>query len=223
MPSTAIGRLLKSHTASRLVEMQAQNGEVDTGDKEEYQEACTKAEEATTVSTTVTSGMDRMGMLPRLGNECQHATTAGRHHTPSRTVQNYGTRETNGMEGHSRGSFTRLTHPLHELLKPADKEGRPLPFQWGEDAEAIFTELKRRLTTVVTPPILAFLDMNRPFTVKPDVCKVSVGGLLIQKVNGKEVVIAYTSRALSAAKRNYSSVEREALGLVYCCRQGVTT
>uniref|UniRef100_A0A0G4FFF7 Reverse transcriptase domain-containing protein n=1 Tax=Chromera velia CCMP2878 TaxID=1169474 RepID=A0A0G4FFF7_9ALVE len=25
--------------------------------------------------------------------------------------------------------FARLTHPLHKLLKPADKEGRPLPFQ----------------------------------------------------------------------------------------------
>eukprot|EP00820_Chromera_velia_P029680 Cvel_12563.t1-p1 / transcript=Cvel_12563.t1 / gene=Cvel_12563 / organism=Chromera_velia_CCMP2878 / gene_product=Retrovirus-related Pol polyprotein from transposon, putative / transcript_product=Retrovirus-related Pol polyprotein from transposon, putative / location=Cvel_scaffold826:34113-36770(-) / protein_length=705 / sequence_SO=supercontig / SO=protein_coding / is_pseudo=false len=112
--------------------------------------------------------------------------------------------------------FARLTHPLHELLKPADKEGRPLPLQWGEEAEAIFTELKRRLTT---PPILAFPDMNRPFTVKPDACKVSVGGLLTQEVNGKEVVIAYASRALSAAERNYSPVEREALGLVYCCRQ----
>uniref|UniRef100_A0A0K6S7N2 Integrase catalytic domain-containing protein n=1 Tax=Chromera velia CCMP2878 TaxID=1169474 RepID=A0A0K6S7N2_9ALVE len=115
-----------------------------------------------------------------------------------------------------RPSFARLTHPLHELLKPADKEGRPLLFQWGEEAEVIFTELKRRLTT---PPILAFPDMSRPFTVKPDACKVSMGGLLTQEVNGKEVVIAYTSRALSAAERNYSPVEREALGLVYCCRQ----
>eukprot|EP00820_Chromera_velia_P026003 Cvel_1687.t2-p1 / transcript=Cvel_1687.t2 / gene=Cvel_1687 / organism=Chromera_velia_CCMP2878 / gene_product=Retrovirus-related Pol polyprotein from transposon, putative / transcript_product=Retrovirus-related Pol polyprotein from transposon, putative / location=Cvel_scaffold60:134955-138176(-) / protein_length=1074 / sequence_SO=supercontig / SO=protein_coding / is_pseudo=false len=117
---------------------------------------------------------------------------------------------------HFVADFARLTHPLHELLKPADKEGRPLPFQWGEEAEAIFTELKRHLTT---PPILAFPDMNRPFIVKLDACKVSVGGLLTQEVNGKEVVIAYTSRALSAAERNYSPVEREALGLVYCCRQ----
>uniref|UniRef100_A0A0G4H752 Uncharacterized protein n=1 Tax=Chromera velia CCMP2878 TaxID=1169474 RepID=A0A0G4H752_9ALVE len=58
--------------------MQAQDGdsEVDTGDEEEYQEACTEAEEVTTVSTTVTSGMDRMGMPHRSGNECQHATIA---------------------------------------------------------------------------------------------------------------------------------------------------
>uniref|UniRef100_A0A0G4HA46 Reverse transcriptase domain-containing protein n=1 Tax=Chromera velia CCMP2878 TaxID=1169474 RepID=A0A0G4HA46_9ALVE len=117
---------------------------------------------------------------------------------------------------HFVAGFTKLTHPLHELLKPADKEGRPLPFQWGEEAEAIFTELKRRLTT---PPILAFPDMSRPFTVKPDACKVSVGGFLTQEVNGKEVVIAYTSRALSTAERNYSPVEREALGLMYCYRQ----
>uniref|UniRef100_A0A0G4HAE2 Reverse transcriptase domain-containing protein n=1 Tax=Chromera velia CCMP2878 TaxID=1169474 RepID=A0A0G4HAE2_9ALVE len=76
---------------------------------------------------------------------------------------------------HFVAGFARLMHPLHELLKPADKEGRPLPFQWGEEAEAIFTELKRRLTT---PLILAFPDMSRPFTVKPDACKVSVEGLL---------------------------------------------
>uniref|UniRef100_A0A0K6S9I0 Uncharacterized protein n=1 Tax=Chromera velia CCMP2878 TaxID=1169474 RepID=A0A0K6S9I0_9ALVE len=104
MPSTAISRLLKSYTASRLAEMQAQDGEVDTGDKEECQGACTEAEEVTTVSTTVTLGIDRMGMLHHLDNECQHATIAGRHHTSSRTVQNCGTRETNGVEGHSRGN-----------------------------------------------------------------------------------------------------------------------
>uniref|UniRef100_A0A0G4G076 Integrase catalytic domain-containing protein n=1 Tax=Chromera velia CCMP2878 TaxID=1169474 RepID=A0A0G4G076_9ALVE len=51
--------------------------------------------------------------------------------------------------------------------------------------------------------------MSRPFTVKPDMCKFSVGGLFTQKVNGKEMVIAYTSRVLSAAERNYSPVERE--------------
>uniref|UniRef100_A0A0G4G929 Uncharacterized protein n=1 Tax=Chromera velia CCMP2878 TaxID=1169474 RepID=A0A0G4G929_9ALVE len=56
--------------------MQAQDGEVDTRDEEECQEACTEAEEVTTVSTTVTSGMDRMGMLYHSGNECQHATIA---------------------------------------------------------------------------------------------------------------------------------------------------
>uniref|UniRef100_A0A0G4I9E0 Reverse transcriptase domain-containing protein n=1 Tax=Chromera velia CCMP2878 TaxID=1169474 RepID=A0A0G4I9E0_9ALVE len=76
MPSTAIGRLLKSYTASCLAEMQAQDGEVDTGDKEECQGVCTEAEEVTTVSTTVTSGMDRIGMLHHLDNECQHATIA---------------------------------------------------------------------------------------------------------------------------------------------------
>uniref|UniRef100_A0A0G4IBH7 Uncharacterized protein n=1 Tax=Chromera velia CCMP2878 TaxID=1169474 RepID=A0A0G4IBH7_9ALVE len=104
MPSTVIGRLLKSHTASGLAEMQAQDGEVDTKDKEECQGAYTEAEEVIMVSTTVTSGMDRMGMLHRSGNKCQHATIADRHHTSSRTIQNCGTRETNGVEGHSKGS-----------------------------------------------------------------------------------------------------------------------
>uniref|UniRef100_A0A0K6S9Q7 Uncharacterized protein n=1 Tax=Chromera velia CCMP2878 TaxID=1169474 RepID=A0A0K6S9Q7_9ALVE len=63
MPSTAISRLLKSYTASRLAEMQAQDGEVDTGDKEECQGACTEAEEVTTVAITLRRELSRTAVL----------------------------------------------------------------------------------------------------------------------------------------------------------------
>uniref|UniRef100_A0A0G4I838 Integrase zinc-binding domain-containing protein n=1 Tax=Chromera velia CCMP2878 TaxID=1169474 RepID=A0A0G4I838_9ALVE len=61
--------------------------------------------------------------------------------------------------------------------------------------------------------------MSLPFRVKPDACEVSVGGVLMQMQKGREVVIAYVSRGLSAAEKNYSPTEREALGAVYCCKQ----
>uniref|UniRef100_A0A0G4GXU0 Reverse transcriptase RNase H-like domain-containing protein n=1 Tax=Chromera velia CCMP2878 TaxID=1169474 RepID=A0A0G4GXU0_9ALVE len=71
----------------------------------------------------------------------------------------------------------------------------------------------------MTPPILGFPDMSLPFRVKPDACEVSVGGVLTQMQRGREVVIAYVSRGLSMAEKNYSPTEREALGAVYCCKQ----
>eukprot|EP00820_Chromera_velia_P028323 Cvel_11597.t2-p1 / transcript=Cvel_11597.t2 / gene=Cvel_11597 / organism=Chromera_velia_CCMP2878 / gene_product=Retrovirus-related Pol polyprotein from transposon, putative / transcript_product=Retrovirus-related Pol polyprotein from transposon, putative / location=Cvel_scaffold733:68247-69176(-) / protein_length=310 / sequence_SO=supercontig / SO=protein_coding / is_pseudo=false len=112
--------------------------------------------------------------------------------------------------------FARLSFPLFQMLLPVDEQGRPVPFVWNGEREEIFGELKERLTT---PPILGFPDMSLPFRVKPDACEVSVGGVLTQMQRGREVVIAYISRGLSAAEKNYSPTEREALGAVYCCKQ----
>uniref|UniRef100_A0A0G4GBP0 Reverse transcriptase domain-containing protein n=1 Tax=Chromera velia CCMP2878 TaxID=1169474 RepID=A0A0G4GBP0_9ALVE len=115
--------------------------------------------------------------------------------------------------------FARLSFPLFQmlLLQAADEQGRPVLFVWNGKREEIFGKLKERLTT---PPILGFPDISLPFRVKPDACEVSAGGVFTQQMQKRrEVVIAYVSRGLSAAEKNYSPTEREALGAVYCCKQ----
>ena len=64
---------------------------------------------------------------------------------------------------------------------------------------------------VVQPP-----DWNKPFHVFVDASDVAIGRALMQlsKPNWYRLVY-YASRKLSTTERNYSTLERESLGMVY--------
>jgi len=125
-------------------------------------------------------------------------------------------------------NFADIAHPLIELTKgkkPSANnrknrtKGRatePTPgndtFQWGDVEQAAFEELRQCL---ITPPIVAFPDFNNGFIIFTDASNYGIGAVLSQIQDGKEVVIAYSSRHLNAAERNYSAIEREALAIVY--------
>ena len=64
---------------------------------------------------------------------------------------------------------------------------------------------------VVQPP-----DWMRPFHVFVDASDVAIGGALMQHTaHNWYRPVYYLSRKLSAKERNYSTTEREALGMVY--------
>ena len=67
---------------------------------------------------------------------------------------------------------------------------------------------------LVSPPILAYPQFDVPFVVQTDTSAHAVGGVLNHVQDGKECVIAYWSQQLKKAKRNYSTIEREALVVV---------
>jgi len=70
-----------------------------------------------------------------------------------------------------------------------------------------FNEIKRRL---VTAPVLAIPDLNKPFQVHTDASVVGTGGVLMQE--GR--VVAYTSSKFTPAEYNYTTGEQELLGLI---------
>ena len=64
---------------------------------------------------------------------------------------------------------------------------------------------------VVQPP-----DWARPFHVFVDASDIAIGSALMQlKTPNWYQPVYYSSRKLSTAKRNYSTTEREALGMIY--------
>lgn len=105
-------------------------------------------------------------------------------------------------------SFSTIAGPLNKLT--SSKKGGP-PFVWSAEADAAFKKLKECL---VTAPVLSCPDYDKPFEVHTDASNYGVGAMLTQNIDGKEHPIAYMSKSLSAAERNYSITERETLAVV---------
>lgn len=103
--------------------------------------------------------------------------------------------------------YAFIAKPLYELLKDNVK------FKWTEAEQKAFNELRDKLTS---PPVLTYPDLNKPFLVATDASGFGVGAVLKQKDDqNKERVIAYASRVLNKAERNYSTTERECLALKF--------
>lgn len=106
-------------------------------------------------------------------------------------------------------NFSTIAAPLNRLTS----KGKNAPaFRWTDEAEEAFKKLKDAL---VSAPILAVPDFEKPFVVHCDASAYGLGGMLSQDINGREHPIAYVSRALSKAEQNYSATEREALAVIF--------
>ena len=73
---------------------------------------------------------------------------------------------------------------------------------------------------MVTVPILVFPDWNKPFHVHVDASGITLGIVLTQPGEGGiDHPIVYSSRKLSTAEKNYTTIEREGLAMVYALQK----
>ena len=113
-------------------------------------------------------------------------------------------------------NFSKIARPLHDLVQAAGAHGlkkrqvRKLPFQWGSAQQGAFEKLKELCTTA---PVLAFADYSKPFVLHTDASLDGLGAVLYQEFDGKKKPIAYASRRLSNAERNYPVHKLEFLAL----------
>lgn len=94
--------------------------------------------------------------------------------------------------------------------KTRKAQGPRLDGVWTDACETSFQALKRRL---VSAPNLAFADFNLPFILEVDASHTGLRAVLSQEQQGKIRPIAYASRSLSPAEKNYSSMKLEFLGM----------
>lgn len=105
--------------------------------------------------------------------------------------------------------FSQIVHPLNDLMKGKVKKQ---VLVWNEEAEAAFEQLKEKL---VTAPVLASPDFDKPFVIQTDASDSSVGAVLTQGDTDNEHPISYVSRTLTKAERNFSVTERECLAVIF--------
>ena len=102
--------------------------------------------------------------------------------------------------------FADIVYPLNSLLR------KDSPFEWTSECDAAFSQLKFLLTS---EPLLRHFDPSAPTEVHCDASGIGIGGVLVQRHNDEEHVVAYTSRSLSKAERNYTVTEQECLAAVF--------
>ena len=119
-----------------------------------------------------------------------------------------------GFAGYYRSfvkNFAKIAEPLYHLVGGRSPKGRKTPpFLWTERCQEAFECL---ISCLTSPPILGYPDFQLPFTVHVDASSTGLGAALYQTQEGRPIVIAYGSRSLSPAERNYSAYRREFLAL----------
>ncbi|GFT79795.1 retrovirus-related Pol polyprotein from transposon 17.6 [Trichonephila clavipes] len=85
-------------------------------------------------------------------------------------------------------------------------------FHWGPEEVEAFNSLKKSLTS---DPVLGMYDERASTEIHTDASGYGIGAVLVQIQNNVEKVIAYASRTLTKAEKNYSTTERECLAIVW--------
>ena len=109
--------------------------------------------------------------------------------------------------------LSAVTAKLSELLK------KDQPFKWTKEHDRAFQKCKELAGNMAT---LAHFDENKEIVVTTDASPIGLGAALSHriKVGNKSYLrpIAYASRTLTQAERNYAQIDREGLAVFWAIR-----
>ncbi len=103
--------------------------------------------------------------------------------------------------------LSKLSKPLRQLLK------KNVKFLWGSKEQKTFEKLKKILTEA---PVLLFPNFNKLFVLCTDASLKGLGAVLEQEdENGNLRPIAYASRSLTPAEKNYHTTDLKCLAIIW--------
>lgn len=102
-------------------------------------------------------------------------------------------------------SFSDITMPLNKLCRKNE------PFVWSNECKKSFEFLKNAL---ISPPILQYPDVSEgnEFIYQTDASGTAIGAVLCNKDLRP---VAYASRPLNKAEKNYPTIQKELLAIVW--------
>ena len=105
-------------------------------------------------------------------------------------------------------NFSEIAVPLTE----ATKDRAPVKVAWTDDCDRAFNTLKEKLCE---QPVCALPDFSRTFILRTDASDTGLGAILIQDQGFGDQTIGCASRKLNDAEKNYSTIEKELLAVVW--------
>ncbi|GBN88010.1 Retrovirus-related Pol polyprotein from transposon 412 [Araneus ventricosus] len=99
-----------------------------------------------------------------------------------------------------------ITYPLRKLLRKNQK------FYWNKECQTAFLKLKEEISS---DRVLVPFDPELPVTLTTDASPVGIAAVLSHIVDNVEKPVAFASRSLTEAERNYSQLDREALAIIF--------
>ena len=104
--------------------------------------------------------------------------------------------------------FAQVARPMNILTR------KDVKWQWGEEQQKAFDELKRIFTT---KPVLVAPDLDKEFRVEADASNYAIEGVLSMKCSDKLWrPVTFISKSLSNTERNYEIHDKEMLVVVRC-------
>lgn len=104
-------------------------------------------------------------------------------------------------------NFSIIAEPLHNLLK------KDVIFDWNGECQKAFDKLIEIITKNI---VLQYPNFAKGFFLTTDASNNGIGAVLSQKDDqNNDRPLAFISRSLNAAERNYSTTEKECLAIVW--------
>ena len=123
-----------------------------------------------------------------------------------------------GLTGYDREyipHYAEIASPLSDLTK----RGKPNK-NWKETHDYAFNLLK---SSLLCEPILKLPQVTKLFMLRTDASNVAsnvaLGAVLLWEYDGQLFPVSFASRKLSSAERNYSTIERDCLAVVWAIKK----
>ena len=111
-------------------------------------------------------------------------------------------RRLNGIVQYYRDLWPRRSHILSPLTEAAAGKTKRAKIKWTDELERAFLEIKKMVSTEA---LLTYPDWSKPFTIHTDASDFQLDAVISQD----DKPIAFFSRKLNSAQRNYRHVPRE--------------
>jgi hypothetical protein len=107
-------------------------------------------------------------------------------------------------------NFSTVFAPLYSLLKKNAK------FTWGIPQQKCFDTIKNLFTS---DKIVKLFNQNLPTVLETDASNYGIGAVMLQKHPEGWMPVQFVSRSLNSAEKNYSQIDKEALGILFGCER----